>query len=214
MVSRLTINYEVESMTREELSNFVDSFLKEFEKRPALDQLATIEANPGLMLGALSSKETLDSLAINRALCRLLAPIPKRSETNSGHQKCLRFLHATGPGTKLLPRILKYGKPVPPGGMEALLALSAWDTILHIMAPTVYHDPVKIMALTDENPRYFSSLTIPLLTDHSLWLLGFSNFAADLLQYGQVPTFLKTLVTKIQGLKPSPTGEFTPHIHF
>ncbi|KAL8009043.1 hypothetical protein Plhal703r1_c01g0000061 [Plasmopara halstedii] len=55
MVTPLTINYEVESMTRGELFDYVDSFLGKFESRPPLDQLATIEAIPGLMLGAIAT---------------------------------------------------------------------------------------------------------------------------------------------------------------
>ncbi|CEG38958.1 uncharacterized protein PHALS_09001 [Plasmopara halstedii] len=44
--------YKVGSMTRGELFDYVDSFLKKFESRPPLDQLADIEADPGLMLGS------------------------------------------------------------------------------------------------------------------------------------------------------------------
>ncbi|KAL7693643.1 hypothetical protein Plhal304r1_c003g0010441 [Plasmopara halstedii] len=55
LVTPLTINYEVESMTRGELVSYVDSFLQDLGNRPPLDQLVTIEANPGLMLGAIKS---------------------------------------------------------------------------------------------------------------------------------------------------------------
>ncbi|KAL8009044.1 hypothetical protein Plhal703r1_c01g0000071 [Plasmopara halstedii] len=114
----------------------------------------------------------------------------------------------------MLRRLLRHGNPVASNAVEALLALFAWDAVIHIMAPTVYHDPVKIMVLTDENPTYFSKLTISLLSDHTLWFLGFSTFAKVLMQYKSVPTFLKTLVEKVQDLKPSPTGEITPRLHF
>ncbi|KAL8004718.1 hypothetical protein Plhal703r1_c09g0047671 [Plasmopara halstedii] len=110
----------------------------------------------------------------------------------------------------MLQRILKDGKSIMPGATDALLALSAWDVVIHIMAPSVHHDPVKVLVMTEENPRYFSSLTTHLSSDHTLWLLGLSTFAKDLAQYESVPAFLKTLVHKIQGLKPSPSEELTP----
>ncbi|KAL7678936.1 hypothetical protein Plhal304r1_c089g0171081 [Plasmopara halstedii] len=64
MVSPLTINYEIESMTRGELFDYVGSFFKEFESRPPLDHLATIEAYPGLLVGAIATKANVDTLAL------------------------------------------------------------------------------------------------------------------------------------------------------
>ncbi|GMF42040.1 unnamed protein product [Phytophthora fragariaefolia] len=66
------------------------------------------------------------------------------------------------------------------------------------MAPTVYHDPVKLQVLTDENPQFLTSLTIPLLSDHTLWLLGFSAFAKDLLQ--QEAWAFKAVSLNVNGL--------------
>lgn len=212
MVTPVTIVYDVETMTRVELFTYINSFLEELGSRPALDQLATVEANPGIMLKAISSQAGLDNLAVNRAMCRLLAYAPKgKSEER---KSCLKLLQAKGTCTSMLKRIMKHATLVSPDSEQALMLLSAWDVVLHIMAPTVYHDPVKLQVLTDENPQFLTSLTIPLLTDHTLWLLGYSPFARDLLKYAGVPDFLKNLIRNIQAIKPSKTGELTPRLHF
>ncbi|KAL7682652.1 hypothetical protein Plhal304r1_c047g0128721 [Plasmopara halstedii] len=109
------------------------------------------------MLGAIATKAKVDTRALNRAVCRLLALLPILPKANLKYQKCLQLFHATGPADKMLRRLLRHRKAVPSNAVEALLALSAWDAVIHIMVPTVYHDPVKIMVLTDENPTYFSS---------------------------------------------------------
>ena len=82
------------------------------------------------------------------------------------------------------------------------------------MARTVYHDPHKLHILTDAIPEFLVNLTIPLLSDNTLWLLGFSSFAKDLLQYETVPDFSKSLVQAVQALKPDAEGAYTPRLHF
>ncbi|KAF4027978.1 Reverse transcriptase (RNA-dependent DNA polymerase) [Phytophthora infestans] len=181
MVTPVTMVYDVEKMTRIDLFNYVNAFLEELNDRPALDQLATVEANPGIMLKAIDSKTSLDILAVNRAMCRLLASTPPVK--NTARKSCLKLLQAKGNPSGLLKRILRHAAPDLDLPTHALLTLSAWDVVLHIMAPTVYHDPVKLHVLTDENPQFLTSLTIPLLSEHTLWLLAFSSFATDLVQY-------------------------------
>ena len=101
-----------------------------------------------------------------------------------------------------------------PQDNEALFTLSCWDLILHIMMPTVYHNPLKLFVLSQEHPLFYVNITIPLLSDKTLWLLGFSSFAKALLQYDTVPAFLKTLVQDVQALVPTSDGQLTPYLHF
>ena len=60
---------------------------------------------------------------------------------------------------------------------------------------------------------FFVNPAIPLLTDETLWRLGFSSFAMELLQYDRAPDFLKSLVLAVQALSPSQTGVMTPRLH-
>ena len=62
IVTSYTMGYEVERMTRLELTKCVDSFLKDLSSRTSLEQLATVEANPGLILPAMASEDRLDTL--------------------------------------------------------------------------------------------------------------------------------------------------------
>lgn len=212
MVTPVTMTYDVERMTRRELFQRVDTFLQTLSSRPPLDQLAAFEANPGIMLPAMASKDRLDTLAHYRSICRLLAHA--RPGTGAAQMKCLKVLQASGKAKTMLKTILGTVEPISTQDKKALFVLSSWDLVLHIMAPTVYHDPNKLYILTDAIPDFLVNLTIPLLSDNTLWLLGFSSFAKDLLQYETVPDFLKSLVQAVQALKPDADGAFTPRLHF
>ncbi|GMF37266.1 unnamed protein product [Phytophthora lilii] len=129
-------------------------------------------------------------------------------ETKAGLDK-LAFSRAA-----TFKHILKKAKPKQPDAKHHLLTLAAWDVVVHIMAPTVYQDPLKLFVLTGESPRFLTNLTIPLLTDQVLWKLSFSSFAMELLDYETAPDFLKSLIEDVQAMKPSSTGDLTPRLHF
>ncbi|CAI5737118.1 unnamed protein product [Peronospora destructor] len=158
MVTPVTMEYDIERMSRHRLHKCIDSFVKKLDSRPPLDQLARIEAKPGLMLPAMASKERLDLLAHYRSVCRLLA--------------------STRPD------------PISTQAKNALFVLSTWDLVLHIMAPTVYHDPLKLYVLTDALFRE-RSIAVRIGSD-----------------------FLKTLCLAVQALTPEEDGTLTPRLHF
>uniref|UniRef100_A0AAV1V1X9 Uncharacterized protein n=1 Tax=Peronospora matthiolae TaxID=2874970 RepID=A0AAV1V1X9_9STRA len=212
IVAPYTIGYEVESMKRLELTKCVDSFLKDLSYRTPLEQLDTVEANPGLMLPAMASKDRLDTLAHYRSVCRLLAHT--RPGTSVAQSQCSRVLHATGKAKTMLKNLLGHGPPILAQDKKALFAPSSWDLVLHIMALTVYHDPIKLFVLMGTIPDFLVDLRVPLLSDNTLWLLGFSYFAKDLLQYETVPDSLKSLVQAVQALKPNAKGSPSHRLHF
>ena len=212
IVTQFTMDYEVECMTRLELAKYVDSFLENLSARAPLEQLATVEANPGLLLPAMATKDRLDKLAHYRSVCRLLANT--RPGSSLVQKKCMKMLQALGKSKTMLRQLLGHIEPLSSEARHALFVLSTWDLVFHIMAPTVYQDPSKLFILTDSIPEYLVNLTIPLLSDNTLWLLGFSSFAKDLLQYDTVPDFLKTLIQDVQALKPDANGLLTSRLHF
>ncbi|KAL7694057.1 hypothetical protein Plhal304r1_c002g0005481 [Plasmopara halstedii] len=212
MITPVTIQYDVERMTRLELFQYVDSFLDNLSDRPPLDQLAVIEANPRIMLPGIASRDRLDTLAHYRIVCRLLAHA--RPSTTAAYTRSLEVLHATGKAKTMLKHILGHVEPISPQAKKALFVLSSWNLVLHVMAPTVYHGPLKLYVVTDAVPDFLVNLTIPLLSNTTLWLLGFSPFANDLLQYDSVPDFLKTLVQAVQALKSDDEGSLVPRLHF
>ena len=73
MLTLVTMGYCVEQMSRLELNKCADGFLQDICARTPLEQLATAEANPGLMLLAMASEERLASFVHYRSVCRLLA---------------------------------------------------------------------------------------------------------------------------------------------
>ncbi|CAI5717567.1 unnamed protein product [Peronospora effusa] len=183
-----TAVYDVEVMERTDLFIYIDKFLSNVSQSCPMDQLASIEANPGLLLKALETPASLDKLAVTRASCRLLASTPPSQQTE--YLACLRLLETSGRGKSILKKLLRRSPHA--SSKPALLVLSKWDVVIHIMAPTVYHDALKLFVLLDDSPRFFVNLAIPLLTDETLWRLGFSSFAMELLQYDRAPDFLKT----------------------
>ena len=198
-VQPATAVYDVETMERTELFLDIDTFLSSVSQSSPMDQLASIEANPGLLLKALETPASSDKLAIHRASCCLLASTPPSQQTE--YQACLHLLETSGRSKSILKKLLRCSpdaafKPV-------LLVLSKWDVVIHIMAPTAYHDALKLFVLLDDSPRFFVNLAIPLLTDETLWRLGFSSFAMELLQYDRAPGFLSTFVLAVQALPPS-----------
>ena len=106
----------------------------------------------------------------------------------------------------MLQRLLCYISQSSATAEKALLVLSAWDVVLHIMPPTVYQAPHKIHVLVGDNPQFLTNLTMPLFTDDILWSLRFSSFAKDQLSYESVPEFLKLLVQDVQTLQLSSSG--------
>ncbi|POM66270.1 Hypothetical protein PHPALM_17897 [Phytophthora palmivora] len=212
MITPVTMVYDVEKMTRLELAAYISNFVDEFVDNPALEQLATIEANPGIMLTAIESKRRLDNLAVNRALCRLVANA--RPGNGQAQNSCFNLLQAKGDRYAILERMMKHSDHKRQTDFSSLLTLSAWDGVLHVMAPTVYHDPAKLLVLTGDNPQYLTGLTIPLLADHTLWQVALSTLGKEILGYNQVPNFLKSLISEVQALKPSNTGELAPRLRF
>ncbi|KAL7685183.1 hypothetical protein Plhal304r1_c032g0103741 [Plasmopara halstedii] len=105
-------------------------------------------------------------------------------------QRCVQPLQASWLIDKMLCRLLQNDNPVPLTAVDAVFALFAWDAGICIMALNVYHDRVKILVLTDQNPKYFANFSIPLLTDDTSRLPGFYTFANDLMQYKSVTSFL------------------------
>ncbi|KAL7681453.1 hypothetical protein Plhal304r1_c057g0143671 [Plasmopara halstedii] len=93
LITPVTIQYDVERMIRLELFQYVDSFLDNLSDRPPLDQLAVIEANRGIILPTIASRDRLDTLAHYRIVCRLLAHA--RPSTTAAYTKSLKVLHAT-----------------------------------------------------------------------------------------------------------------------
>ena len=89
-------------MTRLKITKCVDSFLKDLSSRTPLEQLATVEANPGLMLPAMSSKDRLDTLDHYRSVCRLLAHTRPGTSVAQSHYS--RVLHATGKAKTMLKK--------------------------------------------------------------------------------------------------------------
>ncbi|CAI5709543.1 unnamed protein product [Peronospora farinosa] len=126
--------YDVEKMTRMEVYTYISAFVDTLENRPALQQLATIEANRGIMLRYIATKDRLDAIALSRALCRLLAYSPPGDSTE--RTACLIFLQTTATESSLLQRLLRYVPLSLATAEQALLVLSAWDVVLHTMAPT------------------------------------------------------------------------------
>ncbi|CEG48198.1 uncharacterized protein PHALS_05668 [Plasmopara halstedii] len=87
LITPVTIQYDVERMIRLELFQYVDSFLDNLSDRPPLDQLAVIEANPGIILPTIASRDRLDTLAHYRIVCRLLAHArPSTTAASSLHE--------------------------------------------------------------------------------------------------------------------------------
>ncbi|CAI5721077.1 unnamed protein product [Peronospora destructor] len=146
-------------MTRPELFKCIDSFLENLSSRPPLDQLATIEANPGIML-PMATKDRLEILAHYRSICRLLANT--RPGSGKVQKKCMKLLYEA---KTMLRQLMGHIEPHTSEAKQALFVLSSWDLVLHIMAPTVYHDFYKLLVLTDSIPDFLVNLMIPLLSD-------------------------------------------------
>ncbi|CAI5713324.1 unnamed protein product [Peronospora destructor] len=92
---------------------------------------------------------------------------------------------------------------------------NAWTYSLTIgVSDDFWPTLVLLYVLTDAVPDFLVNLTIPLLSDNTLWLLGFSSFAKDLLQYKSAPNLLKSLVLAVQALAPEADGTLTPRLHF
>ena len=82
------------------------------------------------------------------------------------------------------------------------------------MVMTVYHDPLKLHVSTNPVPDFLVNLTIPLLSDNTLRLLGLSTFAKEHLQHETVPDYPKILAQAVLALKPYTEESLTPHLHF
>ncbi|RLN58204.1 hypothetical protein BBJ28_00025010 [Nothophytophthora sp. Chile5] len=209
-VKPATLTYDVESMTRAELFVFINDFLARFETFSALDQLAAIEANPGLMLGTIETKKSLDRLAANRGFLRVLARSPPGNKISLPE----RLLKLGKDPSELTTQLVTQAQLNESNEVQTLLTLAAWDIALHIMAPTVYQDPLKLLVLTGENPRFLTNLTIPLLTDRVLWKLSFSSLATELHEYSTTPDFIKALIEAVQAIKPPSDDNSIVNLHF
>ena len=71
IVTPVTTGYGVEKMSSLELDNCVGSFLQDLCARTPLEQLATFEANPGLILPVMLSKDCLFNLSRYWGVCNL-----------------------------------------------------------------------------------------------------------------------------------------------
>ncbi|KAL7678935.1 hypothetical protein Plhal304r1_c089g0171071 [Plasmopara halstedii] len=97
-------------------------------------------------------------------------------------QKCLQLLHATGPADKVLHRLLRHGKPVLSNESRPY-----WLYLPGTQLSTSWPQRCTmnlILVLTDENPTYFSSLTIPPYT-----VVAQFHVAKDMMQYKFVSIF-------------------------
>ncbi|KAI9922735.1 hypothetical protein PsorP6_001159 [Peronosclerospora sorghi] len=162
LITPATITYDMYKMSHVAIFAYIDKYFP-------LDQLAAIEANPGLMLKTILTPTKLAALAANRAVWRLLAAVP--SNPSTGYKACLISLHTTGNPDELLKRILRHSPD--PSTDQALIILSAWDVVAHVMTPTVYLEVLKIFTLVDTPPTYHVNLNILLLANTFLPMLAF-----------------------------------------
>ncbi|CEG42117.1 uncharacterized protein PHALS_12420 [Plasmopara halstedii] len=71
-------HYDVERIIRLKLFQYVDLFLNNLSDRLPPDQLAVIQANPGIMLPAIAFRDRLDTIAHYHVVCRLFSLCPPK----------------------------------------------------------------------------------------------------------------------------------------
>ncbi|KAL8004610.1 hypothetical protein Plhal703r1_c09g0046571 [Plasmopara halstedii] len=128
-------HYDVERIIRLKLFQYVDLFLNNLSDRLPPDQLAVIQANPGIMLPAIAFRDRLDTIAHYHVVCRLFSLCPPKYKyfAQTHHWSCKANLASK---------------------QEGSFRAFCWDLVLHVMAPTVNHDPLKLYVITDAVPHF------------------------------------------------------------
>jgi hypothetical protein len=213
-VTQATINFNVETMTRRRLFEFIDDFLSQ-ENQSHLDTLTSFYAQPSFHAHNTDpSQDRTQTLSLHHSIFRLIlsSEDPRFSScTNINEQ-----LQAAGASSTSPAVFLSNHARLPDGvSQDQYLLLAWWDLYLQATAPLVYYDPCKIQILTGIPAQYLCKGSIPLLSDLILVRLTMSILGSQLSEHHATPQLVKQNIRSL-ALLPCADGSsaMIGHLHF
>jgi hypothetical protein len=215
LIVAATMDFQVETMSRQRLFEFVDAHLANEAQYTHGQRLASIFAQPSFHSRCLRNNgHDLSKWITYHSLFRfgMYSPCTDKSRLLLVLETSLQALCAqyTTPLQALQNRLV-----LPESvSQDFPLNLAWWDLYCLIMAPMVYFDPEKIFQLTNHPARYLSQGPFTLLTDVTLIRLAQSNLGTGLTSHEATPTFVKNNVSAVAQAPSNGDSDMIGHLHF
>lgn len=205
-IQKSAICFDVGSMSRANLFDFIDDFLANVLDTNQETTLLRMAAQPSLFARPFFQQlhnAHSDPWTRSHSLYRAYG------STFSSLFASFTAFRDTATYTDLIQTVQDETIP----GTRHTLYLATWDLFLLITAPNVYFDPLKVQHLIKSNAVYLAGTLVPLLTDETLVLLARSAMGTALLMYSTTLPPIKTALSALAAHPPSFPSETDSQDH-